>query len=252
MNSAIVTGGARGLGAATARALSSKGFYVFIWDVNDTAGEALAAELGGHDRAQYIHVDVSSEDLVAAALRSMDKPLHVVVNAAGVTLASRILSGNGRVHGLQSFERVMRINVTGTFNVMRLAAAKMSEQPTVDEHKQRGVIINISSIAAFEGQTGQAAYAASKGAIASLTLPVARELSRFGIRVITIAPGLFATPMLTGSPEKAKQSLHKEMVFSVRFGEPAEFAQLVVDVVGNPMVNGTTIRIDGALRLSKM
>lgn len=245
----LITGGASGLGEATARGLHAAGGRVVILDLNSSAGETLAAELG--PRARFAKADVTSETDVKAALalaREAFGGVHGVVNAAGIGTAEKVLGKNGP-HPLDLFERTIRINLVGTFNVIRLAAAAMAAQePT--ETGERGVIVNTASIAAFEGQIGQAAYSASKGGIVGLTLPIARELARSGIRVVTIAPGIFDTPLLAGLPEPARVSLGQQVPFPSRLGRPHEYAALVRHVVENEMLNGEVIRLDGALRMA--
>ena len=244
----LVTGGASGLGAGTVRRLVAQGSAVVIADTSGAAGQSLADELG--DRARFVLTDVTSAEsgqaAVDAALREFGS-LHGLVNCAGILGASRIVGRDGP-HDLTLFERVIRVNLVGTFNMLRLAAAVMAtNQPNAEG--ERGVIVNTASISAFEGQLGQAAYAASKGGVASLTLPAARELARFGIRVVAIAPGIFDTAMMQAAPDTVRDSLAAQAVFPARFGRAEEFAQLVEQVIENPMFNGTTIRLDGAVRM---
>lgn len=242
---ALVTGGASGLGAATARALAGKGARVAILDLNAEAGEAVARETGG----SFARCDVADEASAAAALAHSRKAHGVpsiLVNCAGIGAAARVVGRDGPMP-LAAFERVIRINLVGTFNMLRLAAAEMSTAEPVDGG--RGVIISTASVAAFEGQVGQAAYAASKGGIAALTLPVARELARFGIRVLAIAPGLFMTPLLAGLPQEATDALAAAIPYPARLGEPGEFAQLVLAMIENDYLNGEIVRLDGALRM---
>ena len=243
---AIVTGGASGLGAATARALARAGARVAVMDLKKDDAEKIAREIGGIAVACDVSDAKSAEAAVAAARRALG-PIRINVNCAGVWAAARTVGKDGP-HGLDQFARVINVNLIGTFNILRLAATEMSAAEPL-AGGERGVIVNTSSIAAFEGQLGQAAYAASKGGIASLTLPVARDLARNGIRVVGIAPGLFATPMMFGLPEDAQKTLGDSVPFPSRLGDPAEFAELVLHIVGNPMLNGTNIRLDGALRL---
>ena len=245
----LVTGGASGLGEATVRALHAAGANVVILDVNAAAGGALALELG--PRARFARTDVTSEADVQAALlvaREAFLGVHGAVNAAGIGTAEKVLGRNGP-HPLELFERTIRVNLVGTFNVIRLAAAAMAAQEPTDTG-ERGVIVNTASIAAFDGQIGQAAYAASKGGIVGLTLPIARELARSGIRVVTIAPGIFDTPLLAGLPEAARVSLGQQVPFPSRLGRPDEYASLVRHIVENEMLNGEVIRLDGALRMA--
>ena len=245
----IVTGGGSGLGAATARMLAENGARVIIADLNETAGEAIAAELGGN--ARYIRADVTSAGdgaaVVAAAMEAFGG-LSGLVNCAGVAPGEKIIGRNGP-HDLDSFVRTITINLVGTFNMIRLAASAMQQQDP-DAEGERGVIVNTASIAAFDGQVGQAAYAASKGGIASMTLPIARELARHGIRVVSIAPGIFETPMMAGMPHEVQEALGKSVPFPPRLGRPAEFAALVRHICENSMLNGEVIRLDGALRMS--
>jgi len=245
----LVTGGASGLGGAAARMLDGAGGNVVIVDVNAEAGERMAKDLGG--RARFARADVASESDVRAAVELARKErggLHGVVNAAGIGIAEKVL-GKAGPHPLDLFERTIRVNLVGTFNVIRLAAAVMVEGAP-SESGERGVIVNTASVAAFEGQIGQAAYSASKGGIVALTLPVARELARSGIRVVTIAPGIFDTPLLAGLPEAARVSLGQQVPFPSRLGRPDEYAALVRHIVENEMLNGEVIRLDGALRMA--
>jgi NAD(P)-dependent dehydrogenase (short-subunit alcohol dehydrogenase family) len=242
---ALVVGGASGLGEATVRALHERGARVTIADLDSERGEKLAAELG----AAFITCDVRDEAEVAAAveLAAGEEGLRICVCCAGIGLAQRI-AARGRPHPLATFERVVAINLIGTFNVLRLAAAAMFRNEP-DAEGERGVCVNTASTAAFEGQIGQVAYAASKGAIVGLTLPAARDLAPSGIRVVTIAPGSFDTPLLSALPQEARDKLGAEIPFPSRLGRPAEFAQLAVHIAENVMINGETIRLDGALRL---
>lgn len=244
----LVTGGASGLGTGTARRLAAQGASVVVADVNAAAGEALVAELG--KQARFAPTDVTSSEsgqaAVDVAIREFGS-LHGLVNCAGILGASRIVGRDGP-HDLALFRKVVEVNLVGTFNMIRLAATAMSvNAPNSDG--ERGVIISTASISAFEGQVGQAAYAASKGGVASLTLPAARELSRFGIRVVAIAPGVFETAMMSAAPDAVRDSLAGQSVFPARFGRAAEFAQLVQQVIENLMFNGTVVRLDGAMRL---
>jgi NAD(P)-dependent dehydrogenase (short-subunit alcohol dehydrogenase family) len=245
----IVTGGGSGLGAATARMLAENGARVIIADLNETAGEAIAAELGVN--ARYVRTDVTSAGdgaaVVAAAMEAFGG-LSGLVNCAGVAPGEKIIGRNGP-HDLDSFVRTITINLVGTFNMIRLAASAMQQQDP-DAEGERGVIVNTASIAAFDGQVGQAAYSASKGGIASMTLPIARELARHGIRVVSIAPGIFETPMMAGMPHEVQEALGKSVPFPPRLGRPAEFAALVRHICENSMLNGEVIRLDGALRMS--
>jgi NAD(P)-dependent dehydrogenase (short-subunit alcohol dehydrogenase family) len=246
---AVITGGASGLGAANAQLLAQAGARVAVLDVNTEAGARVAAAYG--DRGWFVKTDVTSAADAEAALQQAYQrfgALHILINCAGIGTAGRVVSKQGPLP-LDIFERVIRINLIGTFNLIRLAAAHMQNN-VPNATGERGVIINTASIAAFDGQIGQAAYAASKAGVVGLTLPVARELAPFGIRVMTIAPGLFDTPMLAGLSEPARHSLSAAVPFPNRLGQPQEFAALVRHIIENPMLNGETIRLDGALRLA--
>jgi NAD(P)-dependent dehydrogenase (short-subunit alcohol dehydrogenase family) len=245
---ALVTGGASGLGNAAAKALHDAGASVVLVDLSSSNGETAAKELG--DRTRFAPADVTAEADVQAAVdlaRDEFGGLHIVVNCAGVGFPGRVLTRDGSAIDLERFEFVVRVNLIGTFNVIRLAAAQISSQEPDGE--ERGVIVNTASIAAFDGQIGQAAYAASKGGIAGMTLPVARDLASRLIRCVSIAPGTFDTPMLAGLPEEARQGLAADIPHPHRLGRPEEFAALVRHIVENPMLNGETIRLDGALRM---
>ena len=244
----LVTGAASGLGAAVARLIAQESGRALIADVNRDAGEAIATELG--QAARFAYTDVTSEEdgraAVALALSSFGH-LHGLVNCAGIAPAEKIL-GRESPHRLDNFARAVNINLIGTFNMIRLAAEAIAkEQP--GEDGERGVIVSTASIAAFDGQIGQAAYAASKGGVASMTLPITRELARYGIRVATIAPGVFETPMMAGFPQEVQDALGKSVPFPPRLGRPAEFAALVKHICENTMLNGEVIRLDGALRM---
>jgi NAD(P)-dependent dehydrogenase (short-subunit alcohol dehydrogenase family) len=247
-NSALVVGGASGLGEATARRLHADGASVLIADLNAERGAALAAELG--DRADFVEANVLEADQVQAAVdaaAASEGGLRISVCCAGIGWAQRTVSKQGP-HDLEIFTNVVRVNLIGTFNVLRLAAAAMSGNEPDDED-ERGVCINTASIAAFDGQIGQVAYSASKGGIVGLTLPAARDLAGRGVRVVTVAPGLFDTPLLGALPEEARAALGAGVPFPARLGRPAEYADLVYSIVSNPMLNGETIRLDGALRM---
>lgn len=245
--SAFVTGGGSGLGAATARALAAAGARVAIFDRDATRGQAVADELGGLFFACDVADAAVAERAINDAVSALGAPA-ALVNCAGIGTAARIVGREGPMP-LDAFERVVRVNLIGTFNMMRLAAAAMSvAEPNADG--QRGVIISTASVAAFEGQIGQAAYAASKGGIVALTLPAAREFSRFGIRVLTIAPGLFLTPLLEELPEEAKAALGASIPNPARLGKPEEFANLVLSMIANDYLNGEVVRLDGALRMA--
>lgn len=244
----LVTGGSSGLGAACVRELHAAGGCVLVADVNDSAGDKLVAELS--DRVLFCHTDVTHPEDVERALRSgRDRfgPLRGVIQCAGILSAAKVTGRDGP-HPIDMFRRVIEINLVGTFNVLRLAATQMSAN-TPNDHGERGVIINTASVAAFEGQMGQVAYSASKGAVASMTLPAARDLARVGIRVAAIAPGVFHTPMIDAAPEKVQQSLQDQTVFPARLGDPAEFAALARHILENPMLNGCVLRLDGAMRM---
>ena len=244
----LVTGGASGLGLATVRNLIDAGANVVVVDLPQSDGETVAKEIG--DAARFAPADVTNSDEVAAAVEIAATEfggLRVVVNCAGVGFPGRVLTREGAPTDLERFEFVVRVNLIGTFNVIRLGAAQMSSQEPEDE--ERGVIVNTASIAAFDGQIGQAAYSASKGGIAGMTLPVARDLASRLIRCVSIAPGTFDTPMLAGLPEEARQKLAEGIPHPHRLGKPEEFAALVRHIVENPMLNGEVIRLDGALRM---
>ena len=243
----IVTGGASGLGGATSRMIAAQGGKVVIADVQADRGEALARELGSN--ARYVRCDVSSEADGRAAVEAALAlgPLRGLVNCAGIAIGEKVVGKEGP-HALASFARVININLIGTFNMIRLAADAMSKQEPTAEG-ERGVLVNTASVAAFDGQIGQSAYSASKGGVVGMTLPIARDLSRSGIRCVTIAPGLFATPMLLGMPQEVQDSLGKQVPFPSRLGKPDEYAALVRHIVENVMLNGETIRLDGAIRM---
>ncbi len=243
---AFITGGASGLGAATARALAAMGARVGIFDRDAGKGEAVAAELGGQFFAVDVSDSASAETAINSAIAALGTP-SVLVNCAGIGGASRIVGRDGPMP-LDAFEKVIKVNLVGSFNMMRLCAHAMS-LGEADANGQRGVIISTASVAAYEGQIGQAAYAASKGGIVALTLPAAREFSRFGIRVLTIAPGLFLTPLLAELPEEAQAGLASSIPNPARLGKPEEFAALVRSMVENDYLNGEVVRLDGALRM---
>ena len=246
-HAAIVTGGGSGLGAATAERLAEDGARVAVIDRNAEAAQAVAQRIGGLALVGDV-ADAAGMEKALAAARAAHGPVRVLVNCAGVAVAKRTVGRDGPMP-LDEFERVIRVNLIGTFNMMRLAGAEMSLlEPMADG--ERGVIISTASIAAFEGQVGQAGYSASKGGVAALTLPVAREFATFGVRVLAIAPGLFDTPMLQALPEPARQSLSASVPFPQRLGDPKEFAALVAHMIANRFLNGEVIRLDGAIRLA--
>ncbi len=244
---AIVTGGGSGLGAATAAALAGIGARVAVFDRNADAAAAVAARIGGHAVTVDVTDAAGAESAMAEAEAALG-PARLLVNCAGIGTAGRIVGRDGPL-ALEAFARVISVNLIGTFNMLRLAAARMSVlEPGPDG--ERGVIVNTASVAAYEGQVGQAAYAASKAGVVGLTLPAARELSRVGVRVMTIAPGLIETPMFNGLPEEVRQGLAASVPFPQRLGQPAEYAALVLHICANRFLNGETIRLDGALRMA--
>lgn len=246
-NAFIVTGGASGLGAATVRLLAGHGGKVVIADVQAESGEKLARELGAATRFVKCDVTTEADGKSAVAAAGALGPLRGLINCAGVAPAEKTVGRDGP-HRLDSFARTVSINLIGTFNMIRLAADAMAKLDATASG-ERGVIVNTASVAAFDGQMGQAAYAASKAGVAGMTLPVARDLARSGIRVVTIAPGIFETPMLLGMPAELQESLAKQVPFPSRLGKPAEYAQMVAAVLANGMLNGETIRLDGAIRM---
>ncbi|RPI56285.1 MAG: 3-hydroxyacyl-CoA dehydrogenase [Acidobacteria bacterium] len=244
----FVTGGASGLGEATVRLLADSGARVVIADLNEPRGRQIAQQIG--ERARFAAVDVGDESSVRRGLDLAAElgTLRGVVNAAGIVLAEKVLGRHG-THPLDAFARVIQTNLTGTFNVIRLAAAVISGSEPMASG-ERGVIINTASVSAFDGQIGQAAYSASKGGVVAMTLPVARELARFGIRVMTIAPGIFDTPLMSSLPQAARESLAAQVPFPPRLGKPSEYAALVKHIFENEMLNGEVIRLDGAIRMA--
>lgn len=246
---AVVTGGASGLGEATVTRIVENGGKALIIDLSKDRGLALVDQLGS-DNVLFTNADVTSEEDISNSLNlAIQKfgKINTVVNCAGIGPAKKVLGREG-VHELDAFNKIIQVNLVGTFNVIRLAAEKMVSNPP-NEGGERGVIINTASVAAFEGQIGQAAYSASKGGVVGLTLPIARELARYGIRVMTIAPGLIQTPLFNTLSEKAQQSLGEMVPFPSRLGRPSEYAMLVTSIIENPMLNGETIRLDGAIRM---
>jgi NAD(P)-dependent dehydrogenase (short-subunit alcohol dehydrogenase family) len=243
---AIVTGGGSGLGRATAEALAAKGAKVTVFDLNPAAAEEAAKAIGG----LAVAGDVADEVSVSAALAkaaAAHGPTRVLVNCAGIGVAKRVAGRDGP-HPLADFEKVVRVNLIGTFNMIRLAAAEMGKLEPIEG--ERGIIISTASVAAYDGQIGQAAYSASKGGVVAMTLPIAREFAQFGIRVNAIAPGVFLTPMMAGLPQAAQDSLGASVPFPARLGQPAEYAALAIHIIENGYINGETIRIDGALRMA--
>jgi len=245
---AVVTGGASGLGAATARVLAKEGVKVAVFDRNDEQGDAIAAEVGG----LFARVDVTDQASVEAGFekaRAAHGPERILVNCAGIGPAAKTTS-RGEPHAMDLFEAVININLVGTFRCISQAATSMAQQEPLTSDGERGVIISTASVAAFDGQMGQAAYSASKGGVAAMTLPVARDLAKSGIRVMTIAPGLFETPMLLGLPEEVQASLGAQVPFPSRLGKAEEYAGLVKTICESEMLNGETIRLDGAIRMA--
>lgn len=247
-SSAVITGGASGLGLATARRLAKAGAQVVLLDLPTSAGAEVAASFGGS--ASFVAADVTDEDAVRAAFDAAEQlaPVRVVVNCAGVGAPARVLSKDGTAMPLAAFRKIVEINLVGSFNVLRLGAERMLGADPIGE--ERGIIVNTASVAAFDGQVGQAAYSASKGGIVGMTLPIARDLAQHGIRVVTIAPGLFNTPLLAGLPDAAKASLGAQVPHPSRLGDPDEYGALVEHIVANPMLNGEVIRLDGAIRMA--
>lgn len=246
----IVTGGSSGLGEACVRRLAERGANVLVMDVQAERGNALADSLG--DRVAFHHSDVTSESDVQGAVETAVSKfggIHGAVNCAGIAIGEKVLGRDGAVHRLDNFARVIQINLIGTFNVVRLSAAAIAQNEP-DEGGERGVLVCTASVAAFDGQIGQAAYSASKGGIVGMTLPIARELARSGIRIMTIAPGIFDTAMLAGMPEKVRISLGEQVPFPSRLGRPDEYARMVEHIIENEMLNGEVIRLDGAIRLA--
>ncbi len=244
---AVVTGGASGLGAAVVRALAAAGAQVAVLDRNTALGQAVASEAGG----VFCHADVTDPASVAQALadaQGLQGAARILVNCAGIGPPAKVVDRDGTPLALADFMAVVNVNLAGTFNVLSQAAALMQRLDPLGE--ERGIIINTASVAAYDGQIGQAAYAASKGGIVAMTLPVAREMARFGIRVMTIAPGLFLTPLLESLPQDAQDSLGRQVPFPSRLGQPAEFAKLALAIIDNPMLNGEVIRLDGAIRMA--
>lgn len=246
----LVTGGGSGLGGATASALVAKGANVVLLDINEQVGLVKEKELGG--KCRFIKTNVTSEGDVVAAIAVAKEAfgsIHGLINAAGIVVAAKILDREGKPHPLDTFSKGIEVNLIGSFNVLRLAAAEMAKNEPTDEG-ERGVIINTASVAATDGQIGQASYAASKAGVVGMALPIARELARFGIRVCTIAPGIFDTPMLSSLPEDIRASLGKQVPFPPRLGKPEEYAKLACHIIDNIVLNGEVIRLDGGIRMA--
>ena len=244
---AVVTGGASGLGAATAELLANRGARVTIFDMNEAAGQTHAEKIGG----RFAKVNVTDEANVAEALAAAEAAhgaARVLVNCAGIAHGGKTVGKESVPHALGPFRKVIEINLIGTFNVIAQFAARLAKAELAN-NEERGVIVNTASVAAFEGQIGQAAYSASKGGVVGMTLPIARDLAALAIRVVTIAPGIFWTPMMAGLPQEVQDSLGKQVPFPSRLGRPEEYARMVESIVGNPMLNGETIRLDGAIRM---
>ena len=244
---AIVTGGASGLGAATARRLAKEGARVAVCDLNTKLAETVAKEIGGVAITCDVADSASAEAAVAAAAKAHG-PARVLINCAGIGVAKRVVGREGPM-ALADFERVIRVNLIGSFNMLRLATAEMSKLEPL-ANGERGVVVSTASVAAYDGQIGQSAYSASKGGIVSMTLPIARELAQFGIRVLAIAPGLFLTPLLAMLPQEAQDSLAASIPFPRRLGDPSEFASLVMQMIDNPYLNGEVVRLDASLRMA--
>lgn len=245
---AIVTGGASGLGGATAVRLAKAGAKVTIFDLNDELGGAHAHQIGGH----FIKVDITDEDAVEAAISEAEArhgKARILLNAAGIGTPAKVIDRDGNAVPLATFSKIVTINLIGSFNVLSKFAARIQDADTVGG-EERGIVVNTASVAAYDGQIGQAGYSASKAGIVGMTLPIAREFARYGIRVMTVAPGLFMTPLLAGLPPEAVESLGKQVPFPNRLGKPDEFAQLVESIILNPMLNGEVIRVDGAIRMA--
>ncbi|MCC6942226.1 SDR family NAD(P)-dependent oxidoreductase [Novosphingobium sp.] len=246
---AIVTGGASGLGAATAEMLAARGAKVTIFDLNADLGHAKAAEIGGRFALVNVTDEASVTDAIAEA-EAVNGKARILVNCAGIGPPAKVLNRDGSPLPLADFARIININLLGTFNVLSKFASRIHDAEALNEDGERGVIINTASVAAFEGQIGQPAYAASKGGVVGMALPIAREFARFGIRVNTIAPGIFWTPLLGSLPQEAQDSLGKQVPFPSRLGKPSEYARMVEAIVTNPMVNAEVIRLDGAIRMA--
>lgn len=247
--SAVVTGGGSGLGEGTARALASKGVKVAIFDVNEDSGKAVASDIGG----VFAKVDVSDFESVASGLETVRKVIgqeSICVNCAGIAPAAKTVDREGNAHDAALFAKIIGVNLIGTFNVSSQSAAGMCAQEPMNDDGERGVIVNTASVAAFDGQIGQIAYGSSKAGVAGMTLPMARDLSRNGVRVMTIAPGIFGTPMVKGMPQEVQDALGAMVPFPSRLGTPEEYASLAVSICENSMLNGETIRLDGAIRMA--
>lgn len=244
---AIVTGGASGLGAGTVARLAKAGAKVTIFDLNVAAGTQLANEVSGHFEAVNVTDEAAVEDAIGRA-EAVNGKARILVNCAGIGPPAKVIGRDGKAVPLADFSKIVTINLIGSFNVLSKFAARLHDADPIGE--ERGVIVNTASVAAYDGQIGQAAYAASKGGVVGMTLPIAREFARYGIRVMTIAPGIFWTPLLATLPQDAQDSLGKQVPFPSRLGQPDEYAQLVESIVTNPMLNGETIRLDGAIRMA--
>jgi len=250
----MVTGGASGLGEGVVRILHEAGANVVILDLQEDLGTELVKNLG--ERALFVKCNVTSEEdgkkAIVATKKTFNTGIQGLINCAGVGMATKIVDKEKGPHKLAIFEKVIQINLLGTFNMLRLVAQEMSEQKPYNSDNERGVIVNVASVAAYEGQIGQAAYSASKGGVVAMTLPIARELSRYGIRICTIAPGIFETPMTSIMPKKVKEGLYSSIPFPKRLGTNVEFANLTFQIIQNPYLNGETIRLDGSVRMSAM
>lgn len=247
VTAAIVSGGASGLGMAVVKSLSNLGANVTIFDQNEMQGGELAREISGH----FVKVNIADYNSVSEGLKSARErfgPERICINCAGVVLAEKTVS-RGKVHSKEIFDEILSVNLGGTFNLATQSALEMSVLPKINENCERGIIVNTASIAAYEGQIGQLAYSASKAGILGMTLPMARDLAQYGIRVMTIAPGIFSTPMIEGLPNEVQDNLARLVPFPSRLGKPEEFAELVIQIIENPMLNGEIIRLDGAVRL---
>ena len=246
---AVVTGGASGLGEATVTTIVENGGKAVIFDLSEERANQLIEKLGA-DHVLFVKTDVTSEESIRAAIEKIHSdfgPVNTLVNCAGIVIGEKVIKKEG-IHALESFQKIINVNLVGTFNAIRLVSEYMNQNEP-NEFGERGIIINTASVAAFDGQIGQAAYSASKAGVVGMTLPIARELARFGIRVMSIAPGIFETPMFDVLPEKARESLGNMVPFPSRLGKPSEYAHLAKSIIENPMLNGEVIRLDGAIRM---